>query len=833
MARPLKIGLGIDFSRFDKDLAGIADRIEGVGKSASVKLGGAVASVGSVDTAQLGQSVADVGVMLSQSIAAGVRQSSGIMVGFASHLDTIMNRFAGAAITIFQRIDAAMKFPMFDAFLSSATVKLKNFTAIWRKPVTDLDLAISGVFGDTMARAARVAKVLIDSLAAAISGALKAAVADVVAEFAKMALGMGRAEASAEQLMQTTQKTAAAARQFDMGGKGMRNPMPGPKIGAGTDFLAKAKVNPTLGMGDPRRGPIAGGKEELMALGRAAMFAASLLPRVGVAFLSIPLGVITPLMRLRNFLSTLGGVGKKTFDDMYKSSSKTGVAISAMGAPVKAFTGTVGAAGQATKTLGSSIVGLGGQIAAAFGVVGVIYKTVQFLKDGVVAASDLNESVNASKQVFGTAFGPIEEQVQGLNRQFGLSQKTLYDVASGFSAMAQGVGMSAAESANFSKKLVQMTADLSSNKNLPLQEAADKMTSALAGELEPLKRYGVLLLDDTVKAYALSHGIASSAKTMTNQQKIVARSALIMEGLNYAQGDLARTQGDAANQFRKAGGGVEAFGIKIGQLLLPAIKVGTQAFNEFMAITLEVFEASQPTLAAWGASLTGIFERVGTVVRNLGAFYKIAQLRVGEFVINTIAWIQTIPANFGPITEWVGKNWWNLLTDMLNATMSVFANLGTNAINFGKAFWAAIQGDGFQFNWTPLLEGFKATAEALPELVQPSLISVDDEVNRILGDVAKKEEVRKAALSQAAAPVKPPGAAMGDTAAQAGKQGEYKLASAVEIGSKEASSILARAAAGGKQDTAKQGLNVAKDSNATLKQISQKLDRSGMAFAIK
>ncbi len=843
MARPLKIPVGIDFGRFDKDLQGISDKIEGVGKAASVKLGGSIGAIGagSLDTAALGDAVSQVGIQLSTGIANGIRSAFASMMGFTSHIDAMLNRLAGTAITLFERIDSAMKFPRFDAFFAASKLTLSRWVTFWRKPLTDIDLAMGGVFGDKIAMLTRVLKSLIDALAASISGALKSAISEVVTQFALMNQGAKQTEASAELLLGTIQKTATASQQFDMGSKGMKGTVPGPKL----KVKGQEPPMPTFGLGDPRRGPIAGGAEALaqlknafIAVGRvggpilrdlggvAAVTASQVraLASIGPA---IALNLISPIRSVIAFFRGMGGVSKRTYDDIYGGSKRSSVAITAMAAPLNLVKSATASVGQTAKGLGSIFGGVGTQILAAFGFAGLIYKTVQFLRDGVMAASDLNESVSRSKNVFQNSFGPVEQQVNSMSRAFGLSRKELYDMESGFGAIASGAGFTEKAAADLSMRMTKMAADLSSSVNIPLEEAGVAIRAALAGESEPLRRFGVNMLDANVKAYALKSGIAASAKEMTDQQKIMARAGLVTEGLKYAVDDLQKTQGAAANQFRKAGGGVTEFGARIGQVLLPAVTMGTQMFNEFLATILDVFDSSMPTIMSWGAAISGVFEKVGVVVRNLGAFYKIAQLRVGEFVLNTIAWIETIPANFGPITAWIGKNWWNLLTDMLNATMSVFGNLGTNAINFGKAFWEALKGNGFNFDWTPLLDGFKATTEALPDLIRPDLISVDDEVNRILGDISKKEDARKAALAQAgdgAAAIKPPAVPGADAMDNAGKQQEYKLASVAEAGSKEAASILARAASPGAQkDVQKQGLNVAKDSNATLKKIEQKL----------
>lgn len=843
MARPLKIPVGLDFARFDRDLQGIADKIEGVGKAASVKLGGSIGAIGagSLDTAALGDAVSQVGIQLSTGIANGIRSASASMMGFTSHIDAMLNRLAGTAITLFERIDAAMKFPRFDAFFAASKLTLSRWVTFWRKPLTDIDLAMGGVFGDKIAMLTRVLKSLIDALAASISGALKLAISEVVTQFALMNQGAKQTEASAELLLGTIQKTATAANQFDMGSKGMKGTVPGPKL----KVKGQEPPMPTFGLGDPRRGPIAGGAEALAQLknafvtvgrvggpilrdlGGVAAVTASQVRALASIGPAIALNLISPIRSVIAFFRGMGGVSKRTYDDIYGGSKRSSVAITAMAAPLNLVKSATASVGQTAKGLGSIFGGVGTQILAAFGFAGLIYKTVQFLRDGVMAASDLNESVSRSKNVFQNSFAPVENQVNSMSRAFGLSRKELYDMESGFGAIASGAGFTEKAAADLSMRMTKMAADLSSSVNIPLEEAGVAIRAALAGESEPLRRFGVNMLDANVKAYALKSGIAASAKEMTDQQKIMARAGLVTEGLKYAVDDLQKTQGAAANQFRKAGGGVTEFGARIGQVLLPAVTMGTQMFNELLASVLQFFDNSMPTIMAWGESIKGAFDVVGLVVRNLGSIWEIAQIRIEEFVANSWAWFDTLVPNFGRVTEWLGKNWWNLLTDMVSGAATVFTNLLTNARNFGTALWSAIQGNGFEFAFQPLLDGFKATTDALPELIQPNLVNVEDRVNAVMDKIAAVESGRLAAVQKAgegATAIKPPAVPGADAMDKAGKQQEYKLASVAEAGSKEAASILARAASPGAQkDVQKQGLNVAKDSNATLKKIEQKL----------
>lgn len=810
MAKPLGIALGIDFGKLDRDLGQVAGRIEAVGKSAKIRLGGA-------DGIDLGKSadIGNIGEKLAAGIASGVRSAGSLMLGFAAHVDSILNRVSGAAITLFRRIDDAMKFPAFDAFFRGASAKLGNFAAFWRKPLSDVDLAVRGAFGGMAASIAKIFKVMIDQLASAISGALKDAVSQVVAEFGRLNTGIGRAEASAAGLLANVEKTKVAANQFDMGKGGLRTSIPGPRIGAGTTFTAQAVRAPMPPVQLELWPKI---RAEVEATGKALVFLGLIPVRVGAAFASLGLGIIGSFRRVFNFFGSLGDVTGKTFDQIYRG----GIRIATLGifgqadAQARGFNRTLGTTTTSLGQVSGALKSVGVSLLAAFGVVGVLYKVVQFFKDGVKGASDLNEAANKSKVVFGSAFGSIEQQANAMNKRFGISRQAQLDVASGFGAMAQGAGYTEQASAELSNRLTKLAADFSSSANLSFGEAGQKIRSALAGEAEPLRQFGVVIDENTVKAYAYSNGLARAGQELSAQAKITARAELIARGLAYAQGDLERTSGDAANQFRKAGGGIQEFGVRIGELLLPAINAGTTAFNEFLAVTLDAFQGIQPVVTSWASVVTGAFERVGVVVRNLGSFWKIAQLRVGEFVINTISWIETIPQNVGPIWQWLGRNWSNLLTDMLSALQAFGTNLLANAANLGSALWDALKTGELNFSWTPLLEGFKATTEQLPELIKPDLISVDDEVNRILGEIGKKEAARTAALAGPA--LAKPGAL--DAMDKAAKEQEYKLASAVEIGSKEASSIVARTQATGRAGgQARDQLGVAKDSNSTLKEI--------------
>jgi hypothetical protein len=839
MSKPLGLNLGVDFADLDRQLNTVANRIESVGKQHAIKIGAAAGdiSTGKLSGGDLAASVSQAGQALAAGMASGIRSASSLMLGFTARISQMLDKLTGSAITLFRRIDAAMKFPTFDAFFRSAQLKLANFGTTWKKPLSDMDLALGGAFGGMVKNITRVLKALIDGLAAAISGALKDAVASVAAEFAKVTAGAMRSEAAAKMLVGDMQDAVKVSQQFAkfpaMGGSGLKTSIPGPKIGTGTQFTSPAAAAPaSAGFGAKA---LAGADiamkaigNSALAAGRAVNFLVTVTAKAGSALVSVPLAGYIAFRRLGNFLSSLGDVGKSSYRKLYEShglvlgsilavtKGVTGLAsvifhVGTLGVFRKAgeeatmFGRNVQAAGGMVKKLGSIVTSTFGQIVGAFGFIGLVSGVVNFFKAGIAGAADLNETVAASKVIFGTSFGPVQAQADAISKHFGVMRNDQLRIAAGFGSMAQGAGMTEAASARMANQMTEMTLNFAATWKMPIEQAAEAIRSGLAGQGRALKQYGVFIDEDTTKAVALAQGARLVNGELSKQDAIAARAAIVMNGLSYATGALERTSGGAAAQFRKAGGGIGEFGVRIGELLLPAVTLATEGFNTLLEAALNFLESSMPVIQSWSASFTAAMDKVGMVSRNLGPIWQIAQLRIGEFAENSVRWLEVLPENFGRITGWLGRNWLNLMNDFIGIQTAAFSNLLANAQMLGEAIWNAIQGKPWALTWKPLLDGFKASTEQLPAMIKPALINVDQNVSEIWKGIEDKEAARKKALANAtAAPKKPM------PIGEAEKKPDYKLASAVEIGSKEASSIIARSTSAG----ARQGALAAKGVSA-------------------
>ena len=398
-----------------------------------------------------------------------------------------------------------------------------------------------------------------------------------------------------------------------------------------------------------------------------------------------------------------------------------------------------------------------------------------------------------TRAILGDSSGAVEAWADKTSQEFGLVRKDLLDTAAGFGGLGKGLGaLKGDQLSQFSTQFTQLAADLSSFANVDLTESAQALTIGLSGEVsDTLKRMGVIVNETTVKQYALAHGIGDANGKLSEQEKFTARAGLITEKLSDASGDLARTSGSAANQFRKAGGGVTNFATKIGELLLPAVMSGVGAFNELLASGIEVFESNLPLIQSWASTLTSGVEAVGAVVRNAGSYWTIFKLSAQESIENTIAWIATLPENLSIIGNYVANNWTKLITDGINAVGAAFHNFGTYLGELAYAAFEWLQNPLGEFkapNWKPLLDGFKATADQLPEFIKPPLVSMQKEIGDELDKIRERETRRSEDMAKKAAASSIAAKKPEEEVAPEG--GERKFASIAEEGSKEAYSAI-------------------------------------------
>lgn len=232
-------------------------------------------------------------------------------------------------------------------------------------------------------------------------------------------------------------------------------------------------------------------------------------------------------------------------------------------------------ASQATATLNSTATTasrVGSSFRSMAAPAGIAFAAIAAgAKASITAASDLAESVSKAGQIFGPQTAEIQKFANGAATALGQSKQQALEAASTFGIIAQSAGLSGTSAAGFSKQFTTLASDLASFNNTSPEEAITAIGAAMRGESEPIRKYGVLLDDATLRARAVKLGLIDSVKQgLTPQQKALAASKEILAQTSKAQGDFGRTSQGAANQARIQAAQSENLKAKLGAGLLPA-----------------------------------------------------------------------------------------------------------------------------------------------------------------------------------------------------------------------------------------------------------------------
>lgn len=196
---------------------------------------------------------------------------------------------------------------------------------------------------------------------------------------------------------------------------------------------------------------------------------------------------------------------------------------------------------------------------------------IGFIGDTIREASGLNEAANAMNVVFGESAKRIDAIGNASARTFGLSKLQFDNMAVGFSNFAKNVAGPGGDVAGTIADLTGRAADFASVMNINVNDAADLFKSGLAGEMEPLRRYGIDLSAATIANYAYANGIAEAGTQLTEQQRVQAAYGSLMAQTSKVQGDFANTSDQLANRQRILAATWADLKGKLGAAFLPAM----------------------------------------------------------------------------------------------------------------------------------------------------------------------------------------------------------------------------------------------------------------------
>lgn len=270
---------------------------------------------------------------------------------------------------------------------------------------------------------------------------------------------------------------------------------------------------------------------------------------------------------------------KASVEDVGKSSDKTKGKVAGLDTEAeKLGKGTETAAAKSGKLSGA--LGKVGTVAAGILTAklfeGIASKATDFIHSTTEAASSLGESLNATNKIFGSNAGQIQSWAKSNANSLGLSQRAFNEMATPLGAMLKNSGLDMDTVTSSTTKLTERAADLASVFNTSVPEALGAIQAGLRGESDPLERFGVGLSAAAVEARALADSGKKSVTELTNQEKMLARLAIIYDQTNSSAGDFRQTSDGLANSQRIATAQIEDAKAKIGSAFIPVMATAAQ-----------------------------------------------------------------------------------------------------------------------------------------------------------------------------------------------------------------------------------------------------------------
>jgi biotin carboxyl carrier protein len=259
-------------------------------------------------------------------------------------------------------------------------------------------------------------------------------------------------------------------------------------------------------------------------------------------------------------------------------------------------------------------------------------------KKGIESAVDLEEQMNKTRVVFRGSEKEILRWSKTTAMSLGISRREALAATGTLGNMLVPMGLARDRAAEMSKRMVQLAADMASFNNADPSDTLDALRSGLAGETEPLRRFGVDLRVAALEAFAMSKGIKVSYQEMSNAQRTTLQYKKILSDTKDAQGDFGRTSGSLANQQRQLSAIFDDMIGKLGKKLLPVLnqaatglirfitqmEKGRGAGGEFRRTMEDVWPAIRTILIWTGRAMRGLADFsqfVRDTARAIGRFF--------------------------------------------------------------------------------------------------------------------------------------------------------------------------------------------------------------------
>jgi hypothetical protein len=303
---------------------------------------------------------------------------------------------------------------------------------------------------------------------------------------------------------------------------------------------------------------------------------------------------------------------------------KAGEAYVEIGGKLDKLDMALGSAQAKVYRWGQSMMRTGAKIAAFGAAMGAP------LLIGVKAASDMEEALAKFGTVFRSFAPDMLDWAMEYGKAVGRSRLQMVKWLSIFQDLFVPVGFARDEAAELSKGLLKLGIDLASFNNVADDQALDNLMSGLIGFGRAVRKYGIVIDEGTLKQAAWRHGIIDTERELTQQEKYLARVALMLDMSQDAQGDAIRTADSFQNTLKRLRAAYEDLKVSIGTALIYTGAKALDVMSEMVRKADEWLTRNQHVIQSY-AKLTLAVLGTGAGLIALGVAAKVAALALSPF----------------------------------------------------------------------------------------------------------------------------------------------------------------------------------------------------------
>ena len=195
-----------------------------------------------------------------------------------------------------------------------------------------------------------------------------------------------------------------------------------------------------------------------------------------------------------------------------------------------------------------------------------------YLANAVAKFNDFYEATDLFNNAMGELSGQATELINKMESLLGIDPTEAMTNIATIQSLATSFGLASDKAYILSKNLTQLAYDEASYWNKDTATTFTAISSAISGELEPIRRLGVDLSQARLQQELLALGFNKQVSTLSQADKAVLRYIAIMKQTTNIQGNLAQTISSPANMVRILKSEISQLAKAVGQLLYPAFK---------------------------------------------------------------------------------------------------------------------------------------------------------------------------------------------------------------------------------------------------------------------